>query len=473
MSHRSSSVVVLSGGGIVQSSDHLSVNAHAFVCGFEGLLDLGEIGRSVLSNLHVVSNDLSGSGVTLGNHRKNGEGKDGSFGFRLLAVGFSVRLVGISESSLDKRDEHQLFDGFLLSSCGSTFTPVDLLETTSEVLEDVNVDLGCSSDRIRQVSAGLKVLASLISQGVSKVSRSRSVTSLEGSSVKCNGLVPSVDGVIVTVFDGAGFLAIIKGVFHLTDDVHPDVHVSGSLLDDLFPSFESVKSKVVVEVSELSGLSREGGQNNLVGIVVFSIVVVESFVCFVRAVGALCHLTLGAGGEALDGSFGNVVGLWVVAVADRLSANGQRTSGGEASVEFGVRVGTNLASNVSLLAIGSLVLDENGSGSSGVVFVRLSRDSCAIGINSGDDCSLFGISRKRGGQSYSSNILGEGSFLVNCQCSGESLVVLKGQLNLKGVLVQIDGSLSTKRMAKMSDFETDSQHDFGFSNVHDTAEDKK
>mmetsp|Transcript_7479 Transcript_7479/g.18335 ORF Transcript_7479/g.18335 Transcript_7479/m.18335 type:complete len:241 (+) Transcript_7479:162-884(+) len=240
MSQRCGSVVVLPGGGIVQSSDHLRVNAHAVVCGFEGLLDLGKVGRSVLSNLHVVSNCLGCSGVTLGHHRGDGEGKDGSFGLRLLAVGFSVRLVGVSESSLDKRDEHQLFDIFLLGSCGSTFAPVDLLETSSQVLEDVDVNLGRSSDRIGQVSAGLKVLASLISQGVCEVSRSRSVTSLEGSGVKGCGLVPRVDGVIVTVFDCAGFLAIIKGVFHLTDDVHPDVHVSGPLLDDLFPSFERV-----------------------------------------------------------------------------------------------------------------------------------------------------------------------------------------------------------------------------------------
>lgn len=434
-----------SGGIVVQSSNHGGVNSHAVVDRFEGLLDSWEIADSILSSNHVLGNDIGGSSVTLGNKRDNSEGKDGSFGFGLLTVGFVVSLPGISESSLDERDGHQLLNVLLFGADRSALTIEELLLTDSEVLEDLHVDLGVSGDVVGHVSAGLEVLAPLVSQGVEKLSGSRSVGSLEGSGVESNGLVPRMDGVIITVFDGAGFLTVIKSIFHFADDVHPDDDVSSSLLDDLFLSSESVKAEIVVEVVEVGLLSFEGGDDNLVSVVELSEVVVESLVRGVWAVVAVVHLLLGSSGESLDGSLVDVVSFDRVAVTDAGGAiNGQCTSGGEASLSVGGRVGTNLASNVVLLAVGSLVLDKKRGGASNVVFVGLSVDGFSSGINSSDGCSLQDVHWESSSQTDASGRLGEGSFFVNCSCGSEGVVVGKRQLVFHGSLIQINGILSSK-----------------------------
>merc|ERR1712025_477896 len=138
----------------------------------------------------------------------------------------------------------------------------------------------------------LKICASFVGQRIGKLSRSRSVSTLKRAGVKCNGLVPSMDGVVVTVFNGAGLPAVIKSVFQFTNDVHPNNDKRGSLFDNLFLSIVRIGAEIIVKIVEVGLRSGKRGQNNLVRIVVLSVVVVIFFVHRVWAICAFGRLTL-------------------------------------------------------------------------------------------------------------------------------------------------------------------------------------
>mmetsp|Transcript_10295 Transcript_10295/g.20306 ORF Transcript_10295/g.20306 Transcript_10295/m.20306 type:complete len:207 (+) Transcript_10295:222-842(+) len=201
-----------------------------------------------------------------------------------------------------------------------------------------------------------------------------------------------MDRVVVAVFDGAVFLAVIESVFHFADDVHPNNHVSGSLLDDLFLSIVLVEAEIIVEIGEIGFFTGKGSQYNLVGVVMNSVVFVKFVVHAVRAVITFVHLLLGGGGESCHGSLGNIVGGNVVRVVDRGTINVETSGGSKTSIGDWADRGPDLACNIVNLAIGGLVLNRNGGGSGCVVFVSLSCDLVASGVLSHDGGSLRNIS---------------------------------------------------------------------------------
>ena len=106
---------VLVVGNIVKSTHIGTSNIHTLVHTLKCLLDINEVGASILSNLHVIVNGSRGTIVAVMNKGKNGGGKDSSLSFRLFSeVIANIGKVSISESSLNQRYSHHSFNSLLV-----------------------------------------------------------------------------------------------------------------------------------------------------------------------------------------------------------------------------------------------------------------------------------------------------------------------------------------------------------------------
>mmetsp|Transcript_16822 Transcript_16822/g.27931 ORF Transcript_16822/g.27931 Transcript_16822/m.27931 type:complete len:325 (+) Transcript_16822:24-998(+) len=215
-----------------QTTNIRAGHSHALVVSFKGSLNTLEI-RVTESSTHIVVNELRIFRVTGVDDRKNRSGKYSTLS--LLLITRSTLLViankGISEGSLHKWDCHELLNCLLLFAGFSTLSTQKIILTNIEETHDFNVHFGGSTGLVLVFTASLEVCASLVSKSIKEVSITRSRRTLEGSGVKGNGFVPSMDWLIVTT--DATFLAVIKSIFHFTNNVHPYIHVGGSLLDGL------------------------------------------------------------------------------------------------------------------------------------------------------------------------------------------------------------------------------------------------
>mmetsp|Transcript_10856 Transcript_10856/g.22995 ORF Transcript_10856/g.22995 Transcript_10856/m.22995 type:complete len:333 (+) Transcript_10856:514-1512(+) len=321
---------------------------------------------------------------------KDGSGKNGTLGFGLFA-GASIGggNVRVSECSLNERNGHHPFDALLVRLDIGTLSGRELSGTKSKVTENFEVDVGGSFRARGERSTGFEVLATLVGKGVEKLSAVRTIDSLEASGVECHGFVPGVNGVFVASGGLATVLAIVEGVFHLSDDVHPDTHVSGCLFDGLGSALESVSDEISISIRQCGGATIEGGLDPLVGVIEVTVVFPEFTVGVVGAVFATVHLCFGVGAELLDGSLVRVGGCWVVCVLHLRAINAQRSGGSEASRRVLLWESANLTSDVRLLVVGGLVLDTDGGGSVGVVFVYLSINGSPVVVFPADGGCLL------------------------------------------------------------------------------------
>lgn len=124
-----------------------------------------------------------------------------------------------------------------------------------------------------------------------------------------------MDRIVIAV--DATVLAIIEGILHLSDDIHPDIHVSGSLLDGLRAAGERIGAKVGIAIREGCLSSGESGKHPLVGVIKFTVVVIELLEVNVGAVFTLVHLGLGISTETGKGTSVLVVLVNVVVVRNR------------------------------------------------------------------------------------------------------------------------------------------------------------
>jgi hypothetical protein len=83
------------------------------------------------------------------------------------------------------------------------------------------------------IATRLEVFAALVGQSIEKpaVSDRVPLATMRAASVESNGFVPSDDRIVVAV--NAFNLAVIKGILKFAKDIHPNIHVSGSLLGGL------------------------------------------------------------------------------------------------------------------------------------------------------------------------------------------------------------------------------------------------
>merc|ERR1711935_785635 len=294
-------LIVLLKNWIPHSTNIAALDTHISVDRFESLLH-GNVISGSSSHPHVVVDDLGGFRISSMDTGKNRGGKNGSLGFCLLASLPNSNSMGITNSSLDQRNVHQFNDRREGLACVRAVSSGELELSKGEQFENLVVD-PCSTlvlSRIRTTS--IEVLASLVSQLVKKLSiRSKTILSFDGSCVEANTLVPSMNNIVVAV--NASTLTVIHSIFKLTDHVHEDVHVGGSLLDGLTTTVESVFGKVSVTVSEFGGLSAEGGGDPLVGVVIKSVVIVVVQEIGVWASWARhAHSVSSRGGESSDGT---------------------------------------------------------------------------------------------------------------------------------------------------------------------------
>mmetsp|Transcript_55070 Transcript_55070/g.133796 ORF Transcript_55070/g.133796 Transcript_55070/m.133796 type:complete len:204 (+) Transcript_55070:602-1213(+) len=183
------------------------------------------------------------------------------------------------------------------------------------MVEDKLVDMSFSVDTLI-ANTCCEICTPLGCEGHGLDSTACTVSAFKSSCVERYSLVPRMDGVVVTVFDGAGLLTVVKSILELADNIHVSVHVCRTLLDGLLLTGASVVAEVSITVGELRRAAVKGSCHPFVGIVGGTVVVTEHLERFVRTVGALVHLLLCTGREALDGSLVVVVREGVVRVLD-------------------------------------------------------------------------------------------------------------------------------------------------------------
>jgi len=112
-----------------------------------------------------------------------------------------------------------------------------------------------------------------------------------------------MNSILVTVVNVTLYIAVINSILKLTDDIHPNTHVSSSLLDSLSTSCIAVSIEVSVTVGERSRGSLKRSVNPLVSVVKLPIVVVELLKVLVWAPRTVIkHLRLCRSAESLDGT---------------------------------------------------------------------------------------------------------------------------------------------------------------------------
>jgi len=62
-----------------------------------------------------------------------------------------------------------------------------------------------------------------------------------------------MNSILVTVVNVTLYIAVINSILKLTDDIHPNTHVSSSLLECLSASDEIIRSEVSVTIFERCG----------------------------------------------------------------------------------------------------------------------------------------------------------------------------------------------------------------------------
>lgn len=129
----------------------------------------------------------------------------------------------------------------------------------------------------------------------------------------------------IVVAVNAASLAIVKSILHLTDNIHPDIHVGSSLLDGLCATAKAVPTEISVTICKARLASGESSKDPLVGVIKYIIVLAELLIVGVRAVGAFVHLSLRFSAETGKRAPIVVVGVNVVVVSDGIaeSVNGQ------------------------------------------------------------------------------------------------------------------------------------------------------
>ena len=141
-----------------------------------------------------------------------------------------------------------------------------------------------------------------------------------------------MDLVIIAFISSTVIGAIINSIFQFTVHIHPNIHVSGSLLNDLVETLHRVSGKVTFTVDKTVSFGViEASHNESVGIIILSVIVVKFNVGVVRAAFTVVHLLFGLMTESLEGS------AVLVVTCDRVSirqitegTNGQGSSGLEA-----------------------------------------------------------------------------------------------------------------------------------------------
>jgi len=241
-----------------------------------------------------------------------------------------------------------------------------------------------------------------------------------------------MDGVVVAV--DAVLLAIIEGILELANDIHEDVHVSGTLLGSLLTSNEGELGEVGIAVVEVGARSIHGRQDPLVGIVEGTVVVVVVRIIGVGASGTVAvHLRHGTGGEAGDGTLVVVVDEGIVAVGilgtiDLEVAAGGEAAGGVLETGLGLGKSTDLALDVLILIIGGVVLNANLGGAGVVVTQGLTGDGLAFVVLAMDLGTLADGAGKGGLEDDLGNRLGIATLLVDLLGNVERLLGTEGKL---------------------------------------------
>jgi hypothetical protein len=178
-STRGSMLEIFVVGNIVKSTNVFASDIHTLVNTLKGLFDINKVGTSILSNLHVVVDGISSTVITVMNNGKNRGGKDSSLSFGLFgSITVNIGKVGISESSLNKRNGHKRFNSLLILLERLAFSSTKLALSVNEFTKDLTVDVGSSNNIIGEISTSLEVGASLIGKSVNHDTRSGSIGSL-------------------------------------------------------------------------------------------------------------------------------------------------------------------------------------------------------------------------------------------------------------------------------------------------------
>lgn len=96
--------------------------------------------------------------------------------------------VGVTKSSLNKRNGHQCSNLLLLLSRAVTFSIDKVSLTNVKFSKNVSVYLGTALDRVASRTTRLEVNASLVGKCIKKVPIGRRTPFLLRSSVECNSL---------------------------------------------------------------------------------------------------------------------------------------------------------------------------------------------------------------------------------------------------------------------------------------------
>mmetsp|Transcript_10763 Transcript_10763/g.17201 ORF Transcript_10763/g.17201 Transcript_10763/m.17201 type:complete len:233 (+) Transcript_10763:419-1117(+) len=223
--------------------------------------------------------------------RENSCSKHSTFSFCLFSTSiyFLISDVSITQGSLNQRNGHQLFNTLLVCTCFSALSTKNSILSICEFTEDFNVNMRQARRVLGKITTGSEVGTSLISKLVKENSISFTICSLQGTRIEGNSLIPSMDGVIIAVFNGTVRLAIIKRIFQLPNDIHPDVHVGSAFLDCLASTSKTVGTEVSIAIGKACRSSIESCHHPLVCVIKLTIVLVELFVSNVGAVGAIMH----------------------------------------------------------------------------------------------------------------------------------------------------------------------------------------
>merc|ERR1712153_197810 len=122
-------------------------------------------------------------------------------------------------------------------------------------------------------AAGLVVAAALVGEAMKQLAPAETIRPLQGASVEAHSLVPGVNGRVVAI--DAILVAIVQSVLVLTNDVHENMHVRRSLLDELLHPIIRGSGEVSIAIRKLGLGLEKGGLHPVVGVVVPTVVVVE------------------------------------------------------------------------------------------------------------------------------------------------------------------------------------------------------
>mmetsp|Transcript_26236 Transcript_26236/g.36976 ORF Transcript_26236/g.36976 Transcript_26236/m.36976 type:complete len:293 (+) Transcript_26236:460-1338(+) len=259
--------------------------------------------------------------------------------------------VGVANGSLNKWNSHEFGRAFFVHTGLVTVSEDKILLTKSKLLHEIVVDLCSSCWFLTFSSTGTVVFAPLVRQPINELSFTRTITAFKRSSVECDTLVPRMYRIVVAL--NATYLAVIKGVFKLAEDVHPYIHVCCTFLDDFSLARNVIQSEVRITICKLCPDSIESSSHPLICIIIHSIVRVELF-----KIDISFHLVFSTGTKTLDSPSIVVVSLNGISVTVSIRSNFNISFSNDASscILFVCRECTNLAVHIVVLIVTGLIL---------------------------------------------------------------------------------------------------------------------